>query len=267
MFPNASFLGMDLYVWSIAVGILAAVVVYRLTSDRDELPVRVFNFSLLTVVVAIAVGYLSAVLFQSWYSFLATGVWKWGVGATFYGGLIGGVLCFLLIYFILGHFLYKDKIHVSRFPQMASLMIPCIVLAHAFGRLGCLFDGCCYGAKTDSPIGIDMYIDGVWEKRVPTQLFESLFLFLLFGVLLYLKLKRNNQYIPSVYLIAYGVWRFILEYFRDDSRGASGISFLTPSQLTAIVMVLFGIALAILYRYVFQALLKRLDNDEQQTVA
>jgi phosphatidylglycerol:prolipoprotein diacylglycerol transferase len=267
MFPNVSFLGMDLYVWAIVVGVLAAIIVYRLTSDRDGLSSRVFNFSLLTAVVAIVVGYIAAVLFQSWYAYLDTGDWKWGVGATFYGGLIGGVVCFLLIYFVLGHFLYKDKIHITRFPQMLTLVIPCVVLAHAFGRLGCLFDGCCYGAKTESWIGIDMYIDGAWEKRVPTQLFEAIFLFLLFGALLYLKLKRNNEYIPSIYLIAYGVWRFFLEYFRDDSRGSSGISFLTPSQLTAIFMVIFGIALAVLYRNVLKKLLEGMGKDEQKNVA
>jgi phosphatidylglycerol:prolipoprotein diacylglycerol transferase len=266
MFPDVSFLNMDLYLWAIVAGILAAIVVYRFASDKDGLPAKVFNFSLLTVVVAIVIGYLAALLFQSWYTFLQYGVWIWGVGATFYGGLIGGVISFMLIYFILGRFLFKDSAHVAYFPQMVSLMVPCIVLAHAFGRIGCLFAGCCYGTKTDSWIGISMYVGGEWQKRVPTQLFEAIFLFLLFFALLCLKVKKHNEYIASIYLIAYGVWRFVIEYFRDDIRGSSGISFLSPSQLIAILMALFGVALAVLYRYKFKKYFEGRKN-EPKTVS
>jgi prolipoprotein diacylglyceryltransferase len=39
---------------------------------------------------------------------------------------------------------------------------------------------------------------------------------------------------------AYGIWRFIVEYARDDYRGSTFISFLTPSQLTAIIMIIGG---------------------------
>ena len=57
-----------------------------------------FNFSLIVAVFVIVPGYLAAVLFQSWYYYLDTGVFKWGVGATFYGGLIDAVVVFLSIY-------------------------------------------------------------------------------------------------------------------------------------------------------------------------
>lgn len=260
MFPNIYFLGMDLYLWMIVIGILAAIAVFRIFSDKAGLSPKIFNFSLLTVIAAVVVGYLSAVLFQSWYSYLATGTWEWGVGATFYGGLIGGVVCFLIIYFIVGRFLFKDKLHIRQFNKMLCLIVPCIVLAHAFGRIGCLLDGCCYGFKTDSWIGIDMYVDGEWEKRLPTQLFESLFLFALFATLMYLLLKKRNEYTASIYLIAYGVWRFFIEYLRDDNRGSSGIAFLTPSQLTAILLVIAGIALALLYRYVLKKRIESLED-------
>ena len=241
MFPNVSFFGIDLYVVLIMVGIIAAILVLRFCSGEVGMSSKVFNFSLMTIVVGIVVGYLSAVLFQSWYAFLDTGVWEWGAGATFYGGLIGGAGCVLLLYFVVGHFYFKDNSHIAQFNKMISLAIPCVVLAHAFGRIGCLLDGCCYGAKTDAWFGIDMYIGGAWEKRVPVQLFEALFLFALFAALMYLLLKRKNGYTASIYLIAYGVWRFFIEYLRDDARGSSGIDFLSPSQLTAIIMVVVGV--------------------------
>ena len=252
MFPYVSFLGLDLYYWMIVVGIITAMISFRVFHEKAGISVKVFNFSLLVTIVAIILGYVSAVLFQSWYSFLETGEFKWGVGATFYGGLIGAVVVFLAVYFGVGHFIFKDKLHVREFNNMLSLIMPCIVVAHAFGRIGCLFDGCCYGALTDSWIGINMYSAGAWGKRVPIQLFESLFLFALFAALIYLLVAKKCEYTTSVYLIAYGIWRFAIEYARDDSRGSSGIRILTPSQLTAIIMVLIGVGFIFLYKYVLK---------------
>lgn len=263
MFPQTIFLGLDLYYWMIVIGVIIAMIVFRLFFDKAGLSGKVFNFSLLVAVAAIILGYLSAVLFQSWYSFLETGDFSWGVGATFYGGLIGAACVYLVIYFSAGHFLFKDRAHIAQFNKMLSLIVPCIVVAHAFGRLGCLFDGCCYGALTDSFIGINMWVQGEWQRRIPIQLFESLFLFALFGVLIFLAVKKKCEYTASLYLIAYGVWRFFIEFARDDNRGSSGIAFLSPSQLTAILMFLAGIALIFLYKYCLKNRFERVGEHEE----
>lgn len=260
MLPSVKFLEMDLYTWMILIGILTAMVCFNLLSGKLKLPAKVFNFSLFVAIGAIVFGFIFAILFQSYYRFLATGEWEWNSGMTFYGGLIGAVISFLLIYFIAGHFLFKDKLHIHKFNLMLMCILPCIVVAHAFGRIGCLFAGCCHGAVTDSPIGIPMHINGNSRPAVnvvPIQLFESIFLFLLFGALLYLLLKKKSEYIASIYIIAYGVWRFIIEFWRaDKSRGSSGISWLSPSQLTAIIMVIIGVALIFLYKRFFKRILE-----------
>lgn len=253
MLPNASFLGMDLYTWMILIGIIAAMVFFRLFTTRMNLSAKLFNFSLIVAIAAIVLGFMSAMLFQSFYDFLESGVWAWRA-MTFYGGLIGAVVTFLLIYFIAGHFLFKDKTHIREFNLMLSCIMPCIVVAHGFGRIGCLFAGCCHGMETDSWIGITMH--GV--KVVPVQLFEALFLFALFAVLTYMLLKRRCEYTASIYLISYGVWRFFIEYLRGDTqRGSSGISWLTPSQLTAVIMAVAGVALIFVYKYVLKAAFAR----------
>ena len=40
----------------------------------------------------------------------------------------------------------------------------------------------------------------------------------------------------SIYIFTYGIWRFIAEYFRDDYRGSTFVDFLTPSQLTSLIL-------------------------------
>jgi prolipoprotein diacylglyceryltransferase len=49
-------------------------------------------------------------------------------------------------------------------------------------------------------------------------------------------------------MCVYGIWRFVIEYARDDYRGFTFIRFITPSQLTAIVMVLGAVALFFVQR-------------------
>lgn len=250
MAPDVSFLGMGLYEWMIVAGVVCAMIVFRLCYERAGLSAKVFNFTLFIAVAAVAIGYISAVLFQSFYSFLETGTFRWGTGATFYGGLIGGAGGFLLLYFLFGAFLFRDGAHKREFGRMVGLITPCIALAHGVGRIGCLLSGCCYGILTDSVFGVPMRVHGEWQMRLPVQLFEAIFLFALCGVLLFLLLKKQFRYNMSVYLAAYGIWRFFIEYLRGDDRGSVGIPFLSPSQLTAILLVIAGIALFLICYFV-----------------
>ncbi len=251
MAPNVVFLGLDLYYWMILCGVIAAMVLFRALYRRAGISYPVFVLTICVSVGAIVGGYLFAALFQSFYNFLDTGEFRWGVGTTFYGGLIGAAAVFLILYFTFGHFFCKGA-HIGEFNRMLLLIAPCIALAHAFGRIGCLLDGCCYGRISE--FGLPMYVGGAWEKRIPIQLYESIFLFMLSGSFVFLLLKKKGDYNASIYLIGYGVWRFIIEFFRDDERGSSGLSFLSPSQLTAILLILVGVAYLFVYRY----LLKRL---------
>ena len=247
MFPDFEIFGIGLYDIFIIIGIVVCLAVYRIFSGRTGLTAKVFNFALFTGIFSIACGFLSASLLQSVYNYIASGVWSW-LGMTFYGGLIGSVVSFILAYFAVGHFVFKDRMHVKQFDIIISFGLICITVAHAFGRIGCLMNGCCYGLKNEA-LGIHMWIDGNLEKRLPTQLYEAIFLFILFAVMLYLLVWRKNEYCVSVYMISYGTWRFLIEFIRDDERGSVGISSLTPSQLIALILVALGIALIFFYKY------------------
>ena len=269
MYPNELIkdTGLDLYIIFIVIGILATFVTLRYLSGVMKMNYKVFNFVIVTAIFAIVVGWLAAMLFQAFYNFLATGEFRFA-GQTFYGGLIGGVIAFVAFYFGVGHFIFKKKEHVADFDKLLTMAMPSIVVAHAFGRIGCLMDGCCYGAITDAWYGIEMLSGGVWAKRVPTQLFEAIFLFLLFAVLVVLIVRKKFRNTPSVYLIAYGVWRFLIEFIRDDNRGSSGIPGLYPSQLTAIILVIIGVVWIFVYekklKHVFDGLVEKAAQDSSK---
>ena len=80
---------------------------------------------------------------------------------------------------------------------------------------------------------------------LPTQLFEALFAFILFTVMVvfYKKWRYSNV---EIYAFAYGTFRFILEFWRGDDRGATGFA-LSPSQIMSIILMTYAVLL-ILYR-------------------
>lgn len=242
MYPNVLFLGMTMYDILFALGVLGALVVFRVLSDKRGREARLFNFSLVTGVAAIIGGVVSSVLFQAFYNFGATGVFEINAstGMTFYGGLIGGVVVFLSVYLGVGHFVFKDKSHLADIADLADTAACSIAVAHATGRLGCFFAGCCHGIAAEPPLGI--YMEFAGEHVLPVQLYESVFLYVLTALLIrrYLAKKPYNM---SIYMAGYGLWRFFIEYLRGDERGASLIKFLSPSQLTAVILIIGGAAL------------------------
>ena len=92
MYPYELFWGIDLYTVALALGIMSALMIFRVFSDRFDINVKLHNLCIINAVVSIVVGYFSAVLFQAFYNIEKYGEFRidTNTGATFYGGLIGG---------------------------------------------------------------------------------------------------------------------------------------------------------------------------------
>ena len=248
MFPNELLPGIDMYLIMLCLAAFAAILVFRMFADKLKIGAKLQNFCMINAVLSIIIGYYSAVLFQAFYNIAENGgfVINKNTGATFYGGLIGGAGFFLAVYFVAGSFLFKDtKEHIKRFWSVADIAAACISIAHSLGRVGCLMAGCCHGAQTDAWYGI--YMSAVGCKVVPIQLYEAIFLALIF-VFFAFRIYHKKTYSLPIYMGAYGVWRFFIEYARDDYRGQTFIKALTPSQLTAILMVMGAIILFVIQR-------------------
>ena len=151
-------------------------------------------------------------------------------GFVFYGGLIGALLCALL----------AKKIHKI---DVAALLRSCIFflpLAHGFGRIGCFLGGCCYGIPYDGWLAVTFPDDvGIPEPltRFPVQLVESALLICLAIVLFILAYRGKDRRTISIYLIAYAIIRFVLEYLRADAARGSFL-FLSTSQWISILIVI-----------------------------
>ena len=254
MYPNELFLGIHAYELCLLVGMLAALFFADKMAVKSGFSVPLQRQLLLSAVTAIILGIFGAALFQAFYEFLETGKFSLNAGLTFYGGLLVGAGAFLLMWFVVTKPLKLSDEAKKQFPCVANMAAVLIPMAHGFGRIGCLLGGCCYGKITNAWYGVphyDVCIGGVcYEKAnvVPIQLFEAIFLFALAGVLFWVYMRsakrgqgRRQTPLLPVYMIAYGLWRFVVEYFRADERGKSLVPFLTPSQLIAVLLIIGGV--------------------------
>ncbi len=271
MYPDSLFeifgQGVHAYGICMAVGIIACFGFLMFTMWYKKFNEEATDKILLIGLFGTGFGIFTAILFQSFYNWLEDTSKPFTLGGmTFIGGLIGGVASFLSVYFLYIYVIApRTKIKFLQNNMNATLtdalpFIPIgIAIAHAFGRLGCFFGGCCFGYPAEWGLpcaNASVKIDGVMTNLrdvnvVPTQLFEMAFLFILAGVMALLYFKFRFNYNFGVYAIAYGIWRFVLEYFRCDDRGVliPGVP-LYPSQIWSIVMVLLGVGYFFLQYYV-----------------
>lgn len=268
--------GVYLYGIFIGVGLLACIAVLYYYTKKKNMPTYVQDFVFVSAIVAVALGFLAAKLWQAFYDWLATGRFNfYRAGITVMGGLIGGALAFVLTYFIGGQLIFKGKrkgVHIKEFNKIVLVAPICISIAHAFGRLGCLMAGCCHGTYLGDEYvfgGIKMMgtikVGGASVRHlgyyVPTQLYEALFLFALFGVLSLLYFKGSNL-IMHIYLFGYGVWRMFIEIFRADYRGGAVGASLSPSQWMSIAFILGAVVLFVIYKLL--KLPMKVDYDKPQ---
>jgi phosphatidylglycerol:prolipoprotein diacylglycerol transferase len=234
-----------MYGLMIAVGILACFGVLFQFGKKRKIESRFIDFVFYNAIAAIMVGFGSAALFQATYNYIEnpSAGFNFNGGITFIGGLIGGVVAFLV-----GYAIFRKK-YEARLVDIMPIVPCCITIAHAFGRVGCFFAGCCYGKQTDSFLGV--HFPNVPGKVHPTQLYEAIFLLAVFAICYLLYWKKHFKHTMSLYLICYGVFRFSIEYLRGDHRGEL-LGFISPSQFWSILMVVIGVGLYFLLNWLFQ---------------
>ena len=135
----------------------------------------------------------------------------------------------------------------------ADLYAPGIALGHVIGRMGCFFAGCCWGKPANVPWAIT-FTDPAAAVNVgtplniplhPTQLYEAGAELLILGLLL--STERKGGYFAGrtfwLYMLLYGITRFIIEIYRGDPRGEMfGMS---TSQFVSALLVPVSIAMLI----------------------
>jgi phosphatidylglycerol:prolipoprotein diacylglycerol transferase len=171
-----------------------------------------------------------------------------GEGLSVYGAILGAAI---------GVWVYSRFTRIN-FMYLADMITPGIILAQAIGRVGCVFNGCCFGEiATNLPWGViylnqDCYAGEYIGIPVhPTHAYEILFLLLLFAVIMILRSKfkpLGAQFL--FYMGMYGLWRIFIGYLRiNDPFVTIGNFSMEQAQFIGMVSALICFPLFI-FRYV-----------------
>jgi phosphatidylglycerol:prolipoprotein diacylglycerol transferase len=174
----------------------------------------------------------------------------WAGGLTYYGGFLGATAAAVFL-------LRRDRFPFWKAADMAGFAIP---MGLAFGRMGCLLAGCCFGAVTDLPWGLSfpprspaseaqlkahlLQSSRMWSLPVhPTQVYESVASLVVAFVCLFVVLprKRYDGQVFAASLVLYALARFVVEILRRDDRG--GLLGLSTSQLIGLGLVAAAVAI------------------------
>ncbi len=123
--------------------------------------------------------------------------------------------------------------------KLADIFAPSIALGHAFGRMGCFFNGCCYGKACSLPWAVKFPpphpMAGIPVH--PTEIYEALGNLAIFGGLsLFYRHKRFDGQVWWLYVLSYGLLRLFVECFRGD-YDTFYFGVLTIGQIVAITMI------------------------------
>ena len=141
--------------------------------------------------------------------------------------LFGGVFFMPLFYWGVAK-LAKQKV-----ADVFDVFTICLVFTLMCARLNCIISGCCLGAHIP--------IEGLTHLRFPTRELELLFYVLLLSRLWRKVLSGSARgMIYPIYMISYGIFRFVTETLRVSSRANS---ILHISHLWALLSLGIGISI------------------------
>lgn len=153
----------------------------------------------------------------------------WEGGLVFYGGLVGATTAGAGYILIRGWPLWK----------LCDALAPSVALGFACGRIGCLMNGCCFGAACDLPWAIHYPADhrtggaGVH----PTQLYDAAWALALYAALAWgYRRKQFDGQIFALFLAGYAGLRSLVEIFRGD-YGAERFGLFTPAQVFSLLVI------------------------------
>ncbi len=187
-------------------------------------------------------GRFGYVIFYNFDYWLTDPLWLfrvWEGGMSFHGGLIGVIVAMLI---------YAKRID-RPFIGLMDFVAPMVPLGLGFGRLGNFIGQELWGRITDVPWAVvfPKAMDPEGVGRHPSQLYQAgLEGLLLFVIIFWFSAKpRPRGAVSGLFLVAYAIFRFAIEFVREPDRGVALIGWMTRGQLLCVPMFLLGIGLLV----------------------
>jgi phosphatidylglycerol---prolipoprotein diacylglyceryl transferase len=164
----------------------------------------------------------------------------WQGGMSFHGGMLG----------VIASQWWFARSRSKPFWQVMDFVAPCVPTGLAAGRIGNFINGELWGRAADASLPWAMVFpqSGAMIPRHPSQIYQFLLEGLLLFVLLWLyaRKERREAQVSAAFLIGYGVFRFIAEYFREPDahlQWLQQVTGLSMGQWLCIPMIVAGVLL------------------------
>jgi len=162
----------------------------------------------------------------------------WQGGMSFHGGLLG----------VIGAQIWFAHSRGKPFWQVMDFIAPCVPTGLAAGRVGNFINGELWGREADPSLSWAMVFpqSGSMIARHPSQVYQFLLEGLLLFVLLWLYARKHRKQaeVSAMFLIGYGFFRFVAEFFREPDAFLGTLSLgMSMGQWLCVPMVVAGIVL------------------------
>jgi phosphatidylglycerol:prolipoprotein diacylglycerol transferase len=181
-------------------------------------------------------------------------------GMSYHGGAFAGLLAVIIF----------AKVKKFCFREIGDMFAAAIPLGFTFGRIGNFINAELYGRPTASPLGMifperttrplptsELWVQEIAEKagiditgllmvnlpRHPSQLYQAFFEGIVLWAIIWFCRNRKpfKGFLVGLYFLGYGLFRFIIEYFRQpDEHLGFPLFNLTTGQILCVIMILFG---------------------------
>lgn len=213
------------YGWLMLAGIFVSVLLWSRLARRDDRLVLIYIAALAGAFFGAKLVYLGA---EGWLHWHDANRWViLATGKSIIGGLLGGYLAVEVAKRLLKY----NGATGDWFAVIAPIGL-------MFGRVGCMIHGCCLGCVCEkSWFTLD---DASGIPRWPASQMEFFFNALMLGVILFLRgSKIFAGQLFHLYLMAYGIFRFLHEFLRDTPPMIGAIS---GYQIAALAVAGLGFA-------------------------
>jgi phosphatidylglycerol---prolipoprotein diacylglyceryl transferase len=161
----------------------------------------------------------------------------WQGGMSFHGGLLG----------VMAAMVWFARSRQRPFLQVMDFVAPCVPTGLAAGRIGNFINGELWGRVADPSLPWGMVFRGAGDlPRHPSQIYQIVLEGLLLFVLLwfYARTERKQGQVAAMFLLGYGVFRFIAEFFREPDAHLGILSLgMSMGQWLCVPMILGGVGL------------------------
>ena len=220
--------------------------IYLSHKDADNRPHKddiddFFMWAILGVILGGRIGYILFYNLPYYLEYPQEMLMIWHGGMSFHGGLLGTLIA------MLGYSKFK---HVS-FLRLSDIVCCVVPIGLFFGRIANFINGELYGRITQGPWGI-VFPHAGEQARHPSQLYEAglegaLLFIILFVLVKFIRLDKFPGGLTGVFLMGYGMARFVVEFVRepDEHIGLIG-DLVSMGQILSLPMIMMGFCLILL---------------------